>query len=209
MPKFQISLEDFTFPDSLDHNKANFRFALDLRYFDSKGNPATGNTALPSLESYYECDWQRAADYRFVGATDPTKSQNKNKPDNYGRVDPNRLNEFAKVAFLVNAASLHSMNLTAFDVDRKDFWDGFLKQLSGVADRLLGTISEELPSSFQISDSLKSVVTRKITGPSDRIVGTQGFLFSGQDPSYTILLKVGEGDYAGDYSFTFSVLEIS
>ena len=53
---FEIKLTEFSFPNKLDESKSNFRFVVDLRFIDAKGDPGTIHTILPGLDDFWECD---------------------------------------------------------------------------------------------------------------------------------------------------------
>ena len=53
---FEIELTGFSFPNNLDKSMANFRFVVDLRFIDAKGDPSTIHTILPGLDDFWECD---------------------------------------------------------------------------------------------------------------------------------------------------------
>ena len=64
---YQLTLNRWEFPKPLHPHKANFRFVAQIRFFGEKGSPETANNALPGLDSYWECDWRKHEDRRYVG----------------------------------------------------------------------------------------------------------------------------------------------
>ncbi len=200
---FVITLSSWTFP-KLDPDKANFRFVVQLRYFTKDGSPATANNVLPSADSYWECDWRKPNDRRYVGPNVPNNSE----PPGYGTVDAAKFNAYDKVAFLVQATSLQSVNVTIYDVDRKDFWDSFLAAFAKAVEGLLGRLTEALPSSIDVPDIIKATIARRLAGPSDRIIGTTGILFPAANPvgNHVCNLTVKGGSYQGAYSVSLTVV---
>lgn len=205
MPHFEIALQTFSFPKKLSPDKANFRLVLQLRYFTERGQPALTSTVLPSLDSYYECDWRKADDIRFVGATAREQKGNKKAPSDYGKIDPDRLDVFDRTAFLVSARSLHSIQLSVFDVDRKDVWDALVRELSSVVPGLFDVAEDAFPAPLHFSDDLRVALSRRASGPGDRLISTIGESIAAEDRELDLEFSVASGDYQGDYLFRFSI----
>ena len=49
MPLFELVLTEFLFPKALPNDKANFRFIVDLRFINEKGQFITEHAVMPSL----------------------------------------------------------------------------------------------------------------------------------------------------------------
>ena len=201
---YQLTLNRWEFPKPLHPNKANFRFVAQIRFFGEKGSPETANNALPGLDSYWECDWRKHEDRRYVGP-DVTNGE----PGNYGMVDPAKINPYEKVAFLVRASRLQSINFTLYDVDRKDFWDKLLGVLAKVVEGLLGRLKDVLPGSIDLPDSVKATITRALAGPGDRIIGTAGKIFPDPPVDDSVSFTIRDGDYKGTYKINFGVTRLS
>ena len=156
--------------------------------------------------AYYEItleDWRRATEPRFVGATKESQRKNKTPPDGYGSIDSDRLDDYERTAFLVDADLLHSLQLSVFDVDRKDVWDEVLRQLSAVLPGTTDLAGGPLASALDLSSDLQAAIARKLSGPNDRLIATRGVRLAAEDSEVDIDFSVTAGDYRGNYRFNF------
>ncbi len=208
MQPLAVTIENFSFPSSLDKSKANFRFVIELNYFNRLGNPTFATGAVPAVDSYWECDWTKAnaRPPRYVG---PRPGPRGGKPEAYGTIDQAKLNPHQKLAMLVNTnGGLYSLNCTLLDVDRRDFWDLFLEKLSGAVEPLLGQAAAALPDSIETPEGLRGAIARKLAGPGDRIIGSQGVLLENRLGEHEINIRVAGGDYKGDYAITLQIAPV-
>jgi len=201
MAKVEVALANFHFPTDLHPDKANFRFVVEIRYFTERDKPASEAKTLPGIDTYYECDWRKATDSRYVGPSDGLPD----KPGDYGEFASERLNPHES-SFLLATSHLRTLCVTVYDVDRKDFWDTVLEKLAGIAETLLGRVSEVLPTSIGLSDDVKAAIARKIAGPGDRIIGTAAETFDAMpDGAVSLSFECHREDYEGDYQLGFEV----
>ena len=66
MAEHALSLSDFAFPPNLPNSRANFRFVIDIRFEDEKGNFTTQNVVMPGLDTFWECDPGKRGDPNYV-----------------------------------------------------------------------------------------------------------------------------------------------
>ena len=50
--KFELSLTGFSFPKGLSNDKANFRFVVDIRYTNQKGEFSAEHAVMPNLDTW-------------------------------------------------------------------------------------------------------------------------------------------------------------
>ena len=134
---FEIVLKDFSFPgpQKLKNNHANFRFVVDLRFIDDKGEPKVIHTMLPSVANFWECDTGEWEKLNFVRKQD---GHDKNKkPKFLPKFDMDKVGDWDKMIFWVRAQSLKAIRFRVYDVNREDWWDKFAGVLKAIP-RALG-----------------------------------------------------------------------
>ena len=175
MPTFEIRLESFQFPKSLENEHANFRFAVDLRLFNNDNQLITMHTIIPGPETFWECDTRKKEKSNYV-----RDDQDANKFDMKKVGVWNQL-----IFYTTNVKSLHSIQFTVYDVDRKDIWDKVENFLGSAFEKLLdfatGAVFKKLPSFLSsatetdpvkesIDDLEASLLKKVIGGSGDKIL---------------------------------------
>ena len=176
----QLALVGFSFPNDLDDDKANFRFVVDVRYIDEKGNLATHHAVMPSPDTYWECDKRKQESPNYVRAA--------NRPA-FDMTGAGRIDSWDRLVFLGRAQVIHSVQVKVYDVDRQDFWDKIQDALASVIAPLLGKSKSFVPAgqdgSLQSSvsgvfgsfvDDVSSSVLKRLSNGDD-------VLFRGSSPS--------------------------
>jgi hypothetical protein len=153
----EILLTAFEFPKKLDSNKANFRFVVDVRYVDQKGNLATHHAVMPSMDTYWECDTDKKGAPNYVRASDCSANdsacfQFKSANQRETGVDP-----WDSLVFLGKVKLVHSIQVKIFDVDRPDFWDKLQEALGGLITAVFGRAKSVIHTGEE--GSLKSDVS--------------------------------------------------
>ena len=128
MPNFELTLEKFDFPDDLPEARSTFRFLIDIRYVNSKGDFATEHAVLPGLVTCWECEKDHKGEASFVRNGDASE------------MDMNKIDSWDKLIVMLNAKSLHSMQVKVFDIEKTGGFLDKLKEYSGmVVQALIGT----------------------------------------------------------------------
>ncbi len=212
MPSFEINLKCFEFPQNLKDEYANFRFAVELRFFNASGKLVTKETVIPSLETFWECDTGEQDAQNYVRATnDDGKSINK--------FDMNKIGVWDSLIFHIpDIKRLHSIKFTVFDVNREDIWnkaEGLLGKTVGTAfDVVTGSVFKKLPSALssivksdeEVMSDLESALIKKITGgDGDKILFRKSKALD-EINSEDNLTLTGKGKY-GDYAIGIEVKE--
>jgi hypothetical protein len=127
MPNFELTLEKFDFPDNLPEARSTFRFLIDIRYVDSKGEFATEHAVLPGLDTYWECEKEHKGEASYVRA------------DNASEIDMGRIDAWDKLIVMLQAKELHSLQVKVFDIEKTGGFLDKLKEYSGmVVQALIG-----------------------------------------------------------------------
>lgn len=143
MTKFKLDLTGFEFPKELPNNKANFRFIVDLRFFDEDDRFDTENAVMPSFETFWECDPSRHDKPNYVRGGTKDKPENKFVFKKSGEIkkgvdDKKGVDEWDRLILHVEGKSLHSIQFKVIDVDRKDAWDAVKNVLGKIAEVVIG-----------------------------------------------------------------------
>ncbi len=134
MPIFQIDFTGFEFPRELPNRKSNFRFVVDLRYSNERGQFITEHAVMPSLDTFWECDTGECEKPNYVRKPD---GEDLNVPASFNM---DKIDDWDKLVLLVKGRSLHSIQFKVFDVNRQDGWDRVKDFLKGVVEALLGKV---------------------------------------------------------------------
>jgi hypothetical protein len=127
MPNFELTVEKFDFPDSLPEARSTFRFLVDIRYIDPKGEFATAHAVLPGLDSYWECEKEHKGEASYV------------RDDNASQIDMGKIDEWDKLIVMLQAKELHSLQIRVFDIEKSGGFLDKLKEYSGmVVEALIG-----------------------------------------------------------------------
>ena len=215
MSSFELTLTKFLFPKNLPNGKANFRFVVDLRFTNGKGQFTTEHAVMPSLDTFWECDTGRTDRPNYVRGENLQIGS-----DTYSQFNMCDIDDWDRLILLVKAEerkSIHSIQFKVIDVDRKDAWDKVKNFLGGVVGTVIGNItgviSEKLPLSLPESlggaaDDVHSFLLKKLAG-GDKV------LFRGSakldDPED---IKANKKDFSikgrgteGGYKIAFSLKE--
>ena len=173
MPLFEFTLKEFHFPKKLSNNRANFRFVVDLRFINDKGQFTTEHAVMPSLDTFWECDTGKADKPNYVRGDDV-------KPDgnSYGQFNMDAIDEWDRLILYVKGESVHSIQFKVIDVNRKDAWDKVKNFLGGIVEAVIGKIkgvipTESLPASLLsgslggAADDVQSFLLKKLAGGDD------------------------------------------
>jgi hypothetical protein len=130
MPNFELTFEKFDFPDELPEERSTFRFLIDIRYVNAKGDFATEHAVLPGLDTYWECE----KSHKEKGEASFVRNGDKSE------IDMSRIDPWDKLIVMLNAKSLHSMQVKVFDIEKTGGFMDKLKEYSGmVVQALVGT----------------------------------------------------------------------
>jgi hypothetical protein len=128
MPNFEITFEKFDFPDELPEARSTFRFIIDIRYVNAKGDFATEHAVLPGLDTYWECEKDHKGEASFVRNGDKSE------------IDIAKIDQWDRLIVKLNAQSLHSIQVKVFDIEKTGGFMDKLKEYSGmVVQALIGT----------------------------------------------------------------------
>jgi hypothetical protein len=170
MSVFQIDLTGFEFPRELPNRKANFRFVVDLRFTNERGQFITEHAVMPSLDTFWECDTGERDKPNYV------RNEDEQDPNGPARFDMDEIDDWDKLVLLVKGQSLHSIQFKVFDVNRQDGWDKVKDFLKGVVDAIFGKVkglvSSDLPGFLEESlggaaDDVQSFLLKKLAGGDD------------------------------------------
>jgi len=127
MPNFELTFEKFDFPDELPEARSTFRFLIDIRYVNAKGDFATEHAVLPGLDTYWECEKEHKGEASYV------------RRDGASEIDMSRIDLWDRLIVKLNAQSLHSMQVRVFDIEKTGGFLDKLKEYSGmVVQALIG-----------------------------------------------------------------------
>ena len=164
MPLFELTLTEFLFPEDLPNGKANFRFIVDLRFINDKGQFTTENAVMPSLDTFWECDTTQKDEPNYVRGEDVSPGPC-DSTYTYGQFNMCAIDDWDKLILCVKGQSLHSIQFKVFDVDRKDAWDNVQNFLEGIVGAVIGKVKGTIPESLGgAADDLKSFLLKKLAG---------------------------------------------
>ena len=145
MPLFELTLKKFLFPKDLPNDKANFRFIVDLRFINEKGQFITEHAVMPSLDTFWECDTGRKDRPNYVRGKDVSS--------NCSQFDMCAIDDWDKLILCVKGESVHSIQFKVIDVDRKDAWDKVKNFLEGMIGCCHRQDQRRHPGEFALSPS--------------------------------------------------------
>ena len=197
----QLVLASFSFPTGLDNGKANFRFVVDVRYIDGKGNPATHHAVMPSPDTYWECDKRKEKSPNYVRA---------NNGSEFDMSSTGNIDSWDRLVFLGRAQIIHSVQVKVFDVDRPDIWDKIQNALGSLIEALFGKAKSVVPKgeegSYQSSvtgvfgsfvDDVSSSILKRLSNGEDVLF--RGSWSSAGDPEPPITLTISGKGTSGPY----------
>ncbi len=181
MKTFELTLAKFLFPKDLSNGKANFRFVVDLRFINSKGQFTTEHAVMPSLDTFWECDTGRKDRPNYV-----RHSEDKGC---YSQFDMCAVDDWDRLILLVKGNSVHSIQFKVIDVDRKDAWDKVKNTLGGIVGAVIGKIKGVIPETLPLSlpetlggaaDDVQSFLLKKLAG-GDKVLFRGSRKFKDED----------------------------
>ena len=165
---YAIEVEQFSFPEWLDDDNANFRLQVDLRYRKTNGDFATKTAIMPGVDSYWECseaenkkqakrdqDQQKKQNYKRICV----RKRDKNGMSYMHEVEMNKIAPWGKV-FRVNTQHLYELRVIVFDVDRADWFE----KLAGV----LSSFVSAVPVMGDVLEPLAEGLGSKLAGGDDK-----------------------------------------
>ena len=181
MSNFELTLTQFLFPEDLPNKKANFRFVVDLRFTNDKGQFTTEHAVMPSLDTFWECDTSRKDNPNYVrNCFKHTNSKEHNEEcsrfNMNGTDDKKGIDEWDRLILLVKGKDLHSIQFKVIDVDRKDAWDKVKNFLGGIVETVIGKVKSVVPEKLPLSlhgslgaaaDDVQSFLLKKLAGGND------------------------------------------
>ncbi len=201
MKTFELTLKKFLFPKELSDKSANFRFVVDLRFVNEDNQLDEKSRVMPSLHAFWECANDKYGEPNYVRGDDTER---------YVQFDMVRVGEWDQHIQRVNGKSLHSIQFTVFDVDRKGTWERFEKLTKGFVGAVIGKIKGHIPGDSGLSlplggaaDDVHALLLRKIAG-SDKVLfrGSHKFKHTDQEE-----LCISGEEKEGRYKIKFSVTE--
>lgn len=197
MTKFKLDLTGFEFPEELPNNKANFRFIVDLRFFDEDDRFDTENAVMPNLDTFWECDPSRQNKPNYVRSADEAA------------FDLEKIDEWDRLILHVEGKSLHSIQFKVIDVDRKDAWDAVKNVLGKIAEVVIGKarafILKQQNMPFRgamgaAADDVQSFLLKKLAGGDQVLFRGSASLVDVEGDA-----KVAGAGTKGDYTIFFKI----
>ena len=204
MATFEIALRAFAYPEDLPNRKANFRFIVAVRLQDAPGSFVTEHAVMPSLDTFWECDKGKRDEFNYV------------RDEDSSRLDMERVDDWDRLVLRVSCKSLHSIQLTVIDVNRKDAWEK-VKSVLGVISQVVfstehvkatiglpksGTSTGLKPESLGSAGSdIKTFTLRKLAGGKD-------ILFRGSSKIERNKIEIAGRGKNGRYAAEFTVSNI-
>jgi hypothetical protein len=193
----EIQLKNFSFPEKLPNNRANFRFVIDLRYQDEKGKFATETAVLPGLDTWWECDLSKEGKPNYV------------REGEEPRFDMDKVDDWDKLVLRLKATRLFRMQVKVFDVDRPDFWDKVTDALSNIIGAVLGKAKSAVEGLPIVGEGLGSLAEDAKSTVAKLLAGGDKVLFKGSEVPAETFTVAGMGSAnkknAGEYEIEFSL----
>jgi hypothetical protein len=196
MPEHALYLSKFVFPGTLPNRRANFRFVIDVRYQDEKGNFKTENVVMPGLDTWWECDKGKSSKPNYV------------RHRTESRFDMRLVDDWDALVLRFKAETPYMMRVKIFDVDRPDFWEKMTRALGTVVAAALGRGQTALENVPVTGDALGSVVDEIKSSVSRRLANGDKVLFKGSALIEDDVIEIEgkgstDGDSAGIYKLAF------
>ncbi|MFW6084241.1 MAG: hypothetical protein ACODAA_03420 [Gemmatimonadota bacterium] len=190
---YELSLAGFRFPQSLSDKRSNFRFVVDVRYVNGRGEFDTAHAVLPDLARWWECDLDRRGEPMYVRGPDA---------GDFATFDMTAIDAWDRLVLLVRGDGIHSVQFKVFDVDRPDFLDRVGGALGDVAAALIGRKRERIEEDAGVfSGALGAASADLQSALLARLAGGEKLLFRGavelDEPGDYVVSGLGEeGEYA-------------
>ena len=155
---FEIKLKGFSFPKSLKDKHANFRFLVDLRFIDGKGEPKVVHAVLPSLASFWECDTDESKKLNFVRKKNPGFERRPSDDEYLPQFAMGRIADWDEMIFWVRGQSLKTIRFRVFDVNRENWWNKFTNVMKAIP----GAFKTALGPALGVVEGVSSVLIEKM-----------------------------------------------
>jgi hypothetical protein len=190
--EFELTLDGFSFPETLADHRSNFRFVVDVRLVRG-GKFATDTVVMPGFDTWWECDRKKDQQPNYVRLPDRAA------------FDFDRIDGWDRLVLLTRADSLHSLQVKVFDVDRPDAWDTLRDAFGRIAQAVVG----RAPRALELQDvavdgfgateeDLRSSIAKRLAG-GDRLLYRGSARLGAAGP-----VKVAGRGTAGDYALAFT-----
>ena len=206
---YELRLSGFDFPSTLPNDKANFRIVAEVRYITPDGGFATDHVVLPGLDTFWECASDKAAEPNYVRA------------DGAASFDMVKIDAWDALILMFKAASVHSVKLTVFDVNRQDAWDKIKDHLGPVLEALMSKASAAIPalggsigalvnnSLGDASEDVEAYLLKKLAGGGDKVLFKgSARLHTPTAPSAFVQRIAGQGT-SGKYSLEVTLEQVT
>jgi hypothetical protein len=203
---FELTLADFAFPRTLPDSRANFRLVVDVRLVNKSGAFATAHVVMPGLDTFWECDKDRAREPNFVRGADEGRE--------LSTIDMTRVDDWERLILLVKAERIHSVQVVAFDVNREDVWNRLkdvvgqiVRVVLGSSKTLLGQVPDRISDYVganalgTAADDLESHILKRLAN-GDRI------LYRGAAMAQAGTLEIAGRGTGGKYRVRVEVREV-
>ncbi|MBA3714979.1 MAG: hypothetical protein H0W76_21380 [Pyrinomonadaceae bacterium] len=166
MPTFELTLEGFEFPESLEEPRSTFRFLVDIRYIDMDRKYATAHAVLPGLDTHWECEKKHKDKPNFV------------RPDDLSaKFDMDKIDVWDRLIIRLRAKDIDSLQVKVIDIEKggglldkvKEYASPLIQSFIGTVKPSIGRVTEAVPTFAQdvlgdaISD-VESLALAKLAG---------------------------------------------
>lgn len=202
---YELRLAGFRFPDALPADKANFRFVIDIRYVDTDGAFTTAHVVMPGLDTFWEC------------APDKSGAPNYVRARNEAAFDMDAIDKWDSLILVFRATNVHSINVSVFDVNRRDAWDKIRDNLGPLIEAVLGKPRTVLPALGpagatiggrlgDAADDIRSYALKRFAGGGDMVLFKRsGDLVAPVPPQTSVRVPISGRGSEGDYTVTVSL----
>lgn len=190
---YELSLIGFRFPNALPGKRCNFRFVVDVRYVNGRGDFDTAHAVLPDLERWWECDPDRRGEPSYVRGADTGE---------FATFDMTSIDAWDRLIILVRGDGIHSVQFKVFDIDRPDFFDRVGGAVGDVVGAVLGRRRADLEDQVGVfAGALGGAAADVESALLGRLAGAERLLFRGSaqldEPGDYLVSGLGEkGEYA-------------
>jgi hypothetical protein len=185
--EFELTLDRFSFPDTLPDDRANFRFVVDVRMVRA-GKFATDTAVLPGFDTWWECDRRKPQHPHFVRGDG-------------GAFDMDRIDAWERLVLLTRADSIHSLQVKVFDVDRPDAWDTLRDAFGRIVQTVIGRAPRALDLGDLATDGFGAVEEDLRSSVVKRLAGGDRLLFRGSAPLEAPgMVEIGGAGVGGRYA---------
>lgn len=202
---YELRLTGFQFPGALPADKANFRFVIDIRYIDADGGFTTAHVVMPGLDTFWECAPDKSSAPNYVRAgKDPA-------------FDMTAIDHWDSLILLFHATCVHSINISVFDVNRRDAWDAIKDNIGPLIGAALGKAQTALPALGPVgaaigdrlgdaAEDVKSYALKRLAGGGDKVLFKRSSeLVAPVPPQTSVPVSIAGRGSEGDYRVIVSL----